>query len=385
MNQPTNPNSDRARSKINGYQLQNAASLPEVEDRKPLVDDFMYDTDTMFLYAPSGGYKSMVAINLAVAVASGATFMGRKAHQARVLYVDGELSQYSFKERLGLFGSPEQLDILSECYQDTSQLHRLPPIHIEKDGEEDSSRSKRRKPAASGGEEGKPKGWQAELLTLIDANQYKLVVFDNVRTLTDGINENDAADITPLNTLVKRLRHMGCAVLVVHHTRKAEGGGGEAVYAGSTNFLTVYNTCIGINTVGLDGISFDVIKDREKSVGDYFRESCWRLGSEAGAGFSEFDAFSAEYKQMERLMVDIRRGEFTTKGAITAAARSKYGLKFRSDPSAFKGLHRVLADAGVVSETFHEFEGMVRSGITCAKAFEPEPVATTNDINKEDF
>jgi hypothetical protein len=362
--QETKQSPEREQEKINGYKLQNAAQLPAVEDRRPLVEDFLFDTDTMFLYAPSGSYKSMVAINLAVAVASGGTFMERKAHQAKVLFVDGELSKYSFKQRLELFGTSENLHILSESYQDPALLHLLPPIHIETDSAEEQRHTGRRKLTSQSDNEGKARGWQSALLTLTERNRYGLIVFDNVRTLTNGINENDAADITPLNTLVKRLRYLGCAVLVVHHTRKGEGDGGEAVYAGSTNFLTVYNTCIGIDTVGGDGISFNVIKDREMSVGDYFRETCWRLSEESGIGFVRFDGHSAAMVKMRQLLSDIESGVFTTKGALVEAARKKYFIRFQSKPSAFKALHSTLAEAGAVSDDFSDFDAMVRSCIT---------------------
>lgn len=343
----THTEAEHQQRKVQKYHIQNAAKLPTLEDRKPLVDGFLYNTDTMFLFAPAGGYKSMVAINLAVAVASGGKFMGKQAYQGRVLFIDGELSQYSFQQRLGLFGTSEHLEILSECYQSPRALPSLKPIHIE-----DQSR------------------WQPSLLTLAERNDYSLIVLDNVRTLTDGINENDSAEISPMNTFVKRLRHQGCAVLVVHHTRKGEGNEGESVYAGSTNFLTVYNTCIGIEPVGVDGIRFNVIKDREHSVDDSFREGNWRLSDIPGEGFVAFDGFSAEAAQMRALMDAVRGGEFSTKAALIRAARSRFGIKFSTKSGELRGLHNKLAEEDIVPTKFEDFDEIVKDSIATANGKE---------------
>ena len=352
------------RYKIHGYQIMNAAHLPDTPDRSPLVEDFLYDTDTMLLYAPAGGYKSMVAINLAVAVASGGTFMGKQAYQQRVLFVDGELSAYSFKQRFELFGCSENLDILSECFQPPERLHELPPIQLEQmTPPNQHARQTRRHAIAGDSEQRKRRGWQEEILTLVRVNEYKLVVLDNVRTLTVETDENNAKDVAALNTLVKRLRYLGCAVLVIHHTRKGKDETGASVFAGSSNLLTVYNTAICIETPCSNVISFTVDKDRENSIGDYFRETHWQLDSSPGVGFLHADAYAIERAEMCRLIRRIDNGEFTTKGAIVGAARKEHGLKFGTSGGALKGLWAKLDEEDVVCGGYTAFNTRVTEAI----------------------
>jgi KaiC/GvpD/RAD55 family RecA-like ATPase len=55
---------------------------------------------------------------------------------------------------------------------------------------------------------------------LID-NEIKVVVFDNLSSLTPGLDENSKKDFDPINQYFIRLRAMGVTVLVVHHTGKS--------------------------------------------------------------------------------------------------------------------------------------------------------------------
>lgn len=356
----------------------NAAHLPDTPDRSPLVEDFLYDTDTMLLYAPAGGYKSMVAINLAVAVANGGTFMSKQAHQRRVLFVDGELSAYSFKQRFELFGHSEKLDILSECFQPPEGLHQLPAIQLEQTTAPKLAHGKAGRRAIADDEP--RKGWQSELLTLVRLNEYGLVVLDNVRTLTVDTDENNAKDVAALNTLVKRLRYLGCAVLVIHHTRKGKDESGASVFAGSSNLLTVYNTAICIETPCKGVISFTVDKDRENSIGDYFRETHWRLDSSPGVGFLQADAHAIGRAEMCRLMRRIDDGEFTTKGAIHEAAKKEHGLRYGNSQGPLKGLWAKLLEEDVINDDYRTFTERVTHAVKSKI-----PGCDFSPIDTEDF
>ncbi len=302
--------------------------------------------ETMLIYAPAGGQKSMVALHLAAAVASGGEFLGRQASHQRVLFVDGELSEHSFAERLGTFGKPEGLDLHSECFQPVEGLAKAEwkPVRIE-----DSE-------------------WQDAFVSLVQQKQYKLVIFDNVRTLTAGINENEAAAISPINAFIRRLRHLDCAVAVVHHSRKADAEDGATVYAGSTNFLTIYDIAIGIERVGDNGITFDVVKDRGRSVADYFREGSWRLSIGEGGGYTRYDHYSAEYAAGRELLAEIDAGEYVSKEAIYAAAKQKHGLRWSNGNNRLRGLHEKLVDIDATEESFAVFSDRVKIGTDAGKA-----------------
>ena len=57
----------------------------------------------------------------------------------------------------------------------------------------------------------------------------KLIVLDNLSTLRRGVNENDNSETKHLLIFLIKLRHLGYAVLVVHHTNKASKQRGASI------------------------------------------------------------------------------------------------------------------------------------------------------------
>jgi hypothetical protein len=66
---------------------------------------------------------------------------------------------------------------------------------------------------------------QARLLTLLDdldkqARRPEVLIFDNLSSLTSGMDENSNSDLDAFLTWLVQLRHRGYAVVVVHHAGK---------------------------------------------------------------------------------------------------------------------------------------------------------------------
>jgi hypothetical protein len=57
----------------------------------------------------------------------------------------------------------------------------------------------------------------------------KLIVLDNLSTLRRGVNENDNSETEKLLSFMVKLRHMGYAVLAIHHTNKAGDQRGASI------------------------------------------------------------------------------------------------------------------------------------------------------------
>jgi hypothetical protein len=358
---PMRPEPKGAPREIKSYKLISSSEMPRPGPRTALVEGLLYDTDAMMIFAPAGGQKSMVALHMATAIAKGSEFMGKPTTQRRVLFVDGELALHSWHERLEVFGRSDNLRIVSESGQDKSSLTKLKRICIDDES------------------------WQSDFIDTIQAGDYGAVVLDNFRTLTDGINENDASEITPLNSFVKRVRQLGCAVVAVHHTRKAEGDDGRSVYAGSSNFMTIYDTVIGIDRVGPNGITFNVTKDRGCSVSAYFREKSWELDMTPGGGYVEFDPFAAEMSSGLKLMREVDDGMYVNKAAIYRAARGVHNLSWSKGSSGdFKALFYLLRDMDAVEDDFVAFEERVKKGTALAKS-RADGIQLSTEDDSDDF
>src|SRR5690242_21941756 len=100
-----------------------ALALPE---RETILDPILATKSLALLYGPRGLGKTFVALGIAWAAASGASFLGWTASRPhRVLYIDGEMAAVDIRERLKLLGSaPPTLDFL---VADPS-IHSLPDL-----------------------------------------------------------------------------------------------------------------------------------------------------------------------------------------------------------------------------------------------------------------
>jgi putative DNA primase/helicase len=148
------------------------------------------------LYGTRGTGKTMVALGLAYALATGINFLKWKSDKARkVLLVDGEMPAAALQERfswhaLGTNADPgDNLKIL--C----GDLIEIGGV----------------------GNVGDPKV-QAELeqhLAGID-----VLILDNLSTLTAVIRDNDAESWGPIQDYLLKLRRRNISVLIVHHAGK---------------------------------------------------------------------------------------------------------------------------------------------------------------------
>jgi len=162
------------------------APLPE---RQPLLDPILASNSLALLYGERGLGKTFVALGIAWAVASGASFLGWTASRPhRVLYIDGEMAAVDIRERLRLLGSaPATLDFL---IADLSS-HSLPDL---------------------GYYEGQGRLQQAW-------GNPELVVLDNLSSLA-GFKSGDPDCWSELQRFLMLQRRHGRAVLVVHHANK---------------------------------------------------------------------------------------------------------------------------------------------------------------------
>jgi hypothetical protein len=171
-------------SRLTAPQLM-AADLPE---RETILDPILASKSLALLYGPRGLGKTFVALGIAWAAASGASFLNWRAGRPhRVVYVDGEMAAVDMKARLALLGSaPPTLDFL------LADLHTAAPPDI----------------ATPHGQRRLMEAW----------GQPELVVLDNLSSLA-GVG-GDPDRWRDLQRFLMFQRRLGRALLLVHHANK---------------------------------------------------------------------------------------------------------------------------------------------------------------------
>jgi hypothetical protein len=198
------------------------ADIDKVEVRRDWrVDGVLYEGDFALSYGASQSGKSFLAVDLGLAVARGAPFLGKATSQGAVLYQAGEgglgllnrLKAYRHNHRLAgqalpFILLPARLDLFGG-----DETNGVEPFLAEIEAF---------------------KTWLADPL--------RLVVIDTFSTATPGANENASEDMSRALCNIQRIQEGArCAVLVVHH--KNAGGekprGHTSLYANADTALEV--------------------------------------------------------------------------------------------------------------------------------------------------
>lgn len=217
--------------------LEELLSSATIQPRAMIMAPWLRERHLALLYAPSGLGKSLLALTVALAVAGGGSVPGLAREPVerprRVLYVDGEMDTPDIQQRAGMLlgcGVPGVDRV--EAGRNLSILARMgqPPGSI----------------AGEGGVSGFPnlteEAGQQVLLDLVDSLGAELVILDNLSTLATVEDENEASAFNPLVGLLVEMKNRGTAVLVVHHSRKANQG--EGSYRGSQKLSVIFNTIL---------------------------------------------------------------------------------------------------------------------------------------------
>ncbi|GAA0794894.1 AAA family ATPase [Marinobacterium sediminicola] len=177
----------------------------------PLIESLFNEESINLIYSKAGGMKSWLMMDLTRAISTGSTFLGYPATQQRVLYLDAEQADPDIAHRLQTMGLLDNENIVYVTQAEDSF-----------DFSEESDRE--------------------AFIEYVKAEDLRVIVFDNLRTMLTVESENDASAFSEINRFLVQLRSLGCTVFMVHHSTKD-----SARYAGSSNIATVYNTVIGLH------------------------------------------------------------------------------------------------------------------------------------------
>ncbi len=164
----------------------------DMPPREMLLDPILPERSLAMLYAPRGVGKTLLALSIGLAVASGSPLLRwQTPRQRRVLYVDGEMPLVSLQERLRAISTGFGAIIPNDGFRVLAADSTENGLSI-------------------GGEDG-----QRAIDPLLQ--DLDLVIFDNLSTLCTNGSESARDAWVPMQNWLLGLRRKGVAVLLVHH------------------------------------------------------------------------------------------------------------------------------------------------------------------------
>ncbi|MEK9724839.1 MAG: AAA family ATPase, partial [Rhodospirillaceae bacterium] len=162
-----------------------------------ILDDAVILDGYGILFAPFSSYKSFIALDMALAVATGAACMsptnawsGRSAYPGPVLFIAGE-------GRAGITKRVRAWEITHLAGERVENIYLADPVPLIAEDPQ---------PFIEAALKASPDG-------------YRLVVLDTISRAMQGMDENSQKDASAFTKLAERLRRdLGCTVLAVHHT-----------------------------------------------------------------------------------------------------------------------------------------------------------------------
>lgn len=228
-------------ARLRPHDLEQFLSLA-IKPREMILDPIIPEKGLAMLYAARGTGKTLVALGIAFACASGTTFLKWSAPKPRrVLLIDGEMPAAALQVRLaGLIHSapnikpdPQNLKILAADLMETGGIGNLASLHV-----------------------------QAELEQWLDG--IDLLILDNLSSLTAVIRDNDAESWGPIQEWLLKLRRRGISVLIVHHA----GKGGQQ--RGTSRREDVLDTSISLRRPAdynaTEGARFEIHLEKARGI-----------------------------------------------------------------------------------------------------------------------
>lgn len=192
-------------------------SLDDVIAQPPAVGimgDVLYEGTTAFLYGPSGRWKTFIALDMALSIASGDEWMGKATVQGDVVYVAGE----------GARG----IGVRAQAWKMARGMGDMTlPMYVI--------------PSAVNLASGRHVAMLARRLTALDITP-RLIVFDTLATCNAG-DEKESENASAIDRHCRSLIQAfpGACVLMVHHTGydTTHMRGSTALYAGADTVIRI--------------------------------------------------------------------------------------------------------------------------------------------------
>lgn len=257
--------------------------LDEEPDPTWLVKDLISERSTVMMFGSSGSYKSFLALDICLAIATGQQTFGSETTPGLVFYgaLEGKAhlkkARRAWRTLKGIDGKMENFFV-----------GRAPMIGVEGEMQEFGDEIKKR----------------------CGAKNPTLIIIDTLSKSMAGMNENDAADagkfIQFCDSLVEAF---GCTVIAIHHNGKEENRGAR----GSSAFLAGFDTVLEVKAWKQSkAVAVYVRKHKDAEE----RESPWTFeGRVTGASLT----FEATTPEQHRLLIG--EGKDVTPKTVGAALK----------------------------------------------------------------
>jgi KaiC/GvpD/RAD55 family RecA-like ATPase len=213
--------------------------------RQYVIGPWLREGESVMLWAPAGLGKTMLSLTIALAVAGGGKVFGWTFDTPRqVLFLDGEMHIQDLRDRLEMLAptiegldmeaAARNLVVMSRQHQDAET--EFPDLANKKEGQD---------------------------VVISQALEMKaeLVICDNLSTLADVTDENDASAMNPVLSFLMRMKQVGIATILVHHSDKTGSN-----YRGSSKLATTFEAIIGLHRLdgrsAADGTGFELRWDK---------------------------------------------------------------------------------------------------------------------------
>ena len=194
------------------YRFMSYDDIMTMQPPKFLVDGFLQENSLAMIWGHSGSYKSFVALDFALCIATGKDFHGSRVSPGTVLYVAAEGSS-GFKNRTTAW---------YEHYQKKIDNFYLIPMALDINEERTIDD------------------------LLMDVSMYrlqpKLLIIDTLARCSAGSEENSATEMSKIiNNLDKFREATGATCMIVHHSGKSgsQYRGSSAIYAAMDTSIQV--------------------------------------------------------------------------------------------------------------------------------------------------
>jgi hypothetical protein len=266
--------------------------------REYLLHPWLRQGESAMVWAQSGLGKTWATLTMALLVAGGGECLSwRNETPRRVLVIDGEMHGEDLKDRIKL---------LAPAVDGIDMKRAGPNLHLLPRQMQDG-RARFPNLADPGDQE-----WVLDEIGRVGA---ELVVCDNFSTLAEVPDENDASAMTPVLSFLLKLKQLGIACILVHHSGK-----GGTNYRGSSKLEATFEVILGLvpweSVKAGGGTAFETVwkKNRGKPHAGT-TGALVRLEDQAEGGV-RWVAEPSESDAMARLVGVVMTGEFSTQKAV---------------------------------------------------------------------
>jgi len=182
---------------VERFNVQRATLFAHEQSKTWIIKGVLPAADLAVMYGASGSGKSFVALDMAVHIAQGKPWRGRRTAQGRVVYIAAEGGQ-GFRKRLAAYSKHHGIDLT----QLPLGVIQGAPSLLDQDDVVDLATS------------------------IVQWGKADLIVIDTLAQCMIGGNENGAEDVSQALANCRRISEItGALVLLIHHSGKDRSKG----------------------------------------------------------------------------------------------------------------------------------------------------------------